>query len=55
MERKPRAFHELVRGGFLTEAHNSMRKIQVLDARENPALLHEKILNRVKTHLGLVP
>ena len=55
MERKPRAFHELVRGGFLTEAHNSMRKIQVLDARENPALLHEKILNRVKTHMGLVP
>ncbi len=54
MERKPRAFPELVRCGFLTEGQKQKRNIQVLDAREDAGTLHEKILNRVKSHMGLL-
>lgn len=52
MERKPKAFHTLVRNGFLAEAKSKERTIHVLNGGESVASLHEQILRKVLAHIG---
>ncbi len=47
VEKRSRDFHNKVRDGFRKEADNPARNIQLLDARQEPQLLHGEILSRV--------
>jgi len=52
MERKPTAFHQRVRAGFLAEAQSPQHPIVVLDAKADPDSIHQDILHRVETRLA---
>ena len=48
IERRPDAFHEKVRGGFLAEAKRDPQRIRIIDSRQSPRKVHECIVQEVR-------
>ena len=53
MERQSLAFHRRVREGFLALAKAFPRRVVILDARETPAEIHDKVWNLLRRRLML--